>query len=224
MLKTTINGIQVKPLTNLSTGFIDKVGTGGVFKGLCQVCHTKTSHFRNNSFTSGHNGDKWCLSCHNHKGILNPDGTPKTDTFAFQPSGGCNACHGYPPVQSMTVAGIGQLGFFNRYSGAKLQNYSGGGGAHSVEGHVSKTVRLSAANSACTNCHFTESDTHNQGQGTVKPSNVNVNVDPQFKFNKDLPITYDGVQSDNRTLFKVGSCSNVSCHYQVTPKWSTQKN
>jgi predicted CxxxxCH...CXXCH cytochrome family protein len=216
MIRATINGIQVKPLTNMSTGFIDTDLSDGVYNGLCQVCHTKTSHFRKNSYMGGHNGDKWCLSCHKHKGTLLPG------TFAFQPSGGCDACHGYPPVQSMTVAGIGQLGFFNRYSGAKLQNYSGGGGAHSVEGHISKTVKLADGNNACTNCHF--NNAHNEGNGSVKPSKVNVQVDPQFKFNKDLPITYDGVQSDNRTLFKVGSCSNVSCHFQVTPKWSTQKN
>jgi hypothetical protein len=177
------------------------------------VVFTKARHYTNSAFNALDHYGKFCLDCHKHKST-----PPTVLTFAFQPTGGCDACHGYPPVRSMTVAGIGQLGFSGRYSTAKLQNYSGGGGAHAVKGHLPLTTIRDQGVGGCTTCHNDQSG-HNTGQGTVRAINVKVTVDPQFKFNNSLPITYSGVPATGQQ----GTCSNVSCHYQKSPNWATKQ-
>jgi hypothetical protein len=104
------------------------------------------------------------------------------------------------------------------YSSAKLQNYSGGGGAHSVAGHLALTLKASQglAFGGCVTCH--PSNQHNGGQGTFLVANVQVTVDPQYKFDSKLPITYTRVAGAKST----GTCSNVACHFKPSPQWSTE--
>ena len=212
MLKTEINGMSVS-LKNISTGFIAlEPGPDGKYHGLCQVCHTRTVAYRNSpvkfdgytGLGTGHDR-KWCLDCHKHK-------DPKA-TFAFEPVGGCNVCHGYPPAAT-------EVGFkvHGNYSTAKLEDYAGGGGAHTVQGHLPSTLTVANGNSysSCTSCHFeVTTGKHNQGGTTpFQPDKVEVVVDSKFKFNGNASITYDKL---------TGTCSNVSCHFQATPKWSPVK-
>lgn len=217
MVKTVINGMTVT-LTNISTGFISLTpGADGKYHGVCQVCHTRTYVYRNSpakfgtysGLGTGHDR-KWCLNCHKHK---DPKGT-----FAFQPVGGCSVCHGYPPVASM--AGLGVSG---NYSSARLENYSGGGGAHSVQGHLPKTLTVTNGSGygSCVTCHNTVTTVHNVGGTPVKARFVNVVVDTKYKFNANLPITYR--YSSGSYPGTGGTCSNVSCHFQATPKWSPLK-
>jgi len=136
--------------------------------------------------------------------------------------GKCDSCHGYPPVQT-----LGAFGHLNNYTGAKLQNYSGGGGVHSVAGHLALTIKpsdkfgtLGSANPGCVTCH--PSNQHNQGAGTYLTANVQVVVDTQFKFDKNRPIVYNAVQSGPGANKKSGTCANVACHFQKSPIWSTE--
>jgi hypothetical protein len=123
--------------------------------------------------------------------------------FAFQPGvGGCGGCHGYPPVRDLTG-----LGVVTNYSSAKFQDYSGGGGAHTVKGHIPKTARQGERWNNCNNCH--NSASHNTGGTPAKKAFVNVVVDPQFKFDSATPITYNA-----------STCSNVSCHFKPSPNWT----
>jgi len=194
-VRTVING-QTVSYTNKSTGFRVTVPNGnGIYNGLCQVCHTKVKYFRNNAAPDlGHNGGKNCLSCHEHKTI----------TYAFAPvNGGCAGCHGYPPVSNMTSFGV-----TNNYTSAKLQDYSGGGGAHTVAGHIPKAAVPSEAWTNCSNCHY--STAHNTGGTPAKQNFVNVIVDPKFKFNNATSIVYSA-----------NTCSNVSCHFKPSPNWVT---
>ena len=208
MIRMTING-QTVTLSNISSGFIEQTptGTGGTYRGLCQVCHTKTLHYRNNGNMDLHNGGKWCLNCHSHK-------------TGFAPNGSCNACHGYPPVQ--TLSGIATMGNF---TGAKLENYSGGGGAHTVPGHMLKGVKPTQSFTACKACHYDAASVspHPQGGIPMKPGSVRVVVDPQYRFNRDLPITYSGTLVNPPARNITGSCSNVSCHFKPSPKWSSER-
>jgi len=150
-------------------------------------------------------GDSNCMHCHIHKSTLTT-----TITYAFQPGvGGCGGCHGYPPAAS--VAGLNTIG---NYSSAKLQSYSGGGGAHTVAGHLPRNIRQAQAWGNCTNCHYGNNDKHNQGGTPItfeKRNHVTVIVDPKFKFRNDTSITYNAAAT---------SCSNVSCHFKPSPKWT----
>jgi len=193
-VRTEINGLSVA-YTGTTPEFIATTPDGnGLYHGLCQVCHTRTKYFNKDTapLTSHASGN--CLSCHVHKGTH----------FAFEPEfGGCGGCHGYPPVRNM--AGLGIMG---NYTYAKFQDYSGGGGAHTVAGHIPVTAVQSEAWTNCNNCHNDSS--HATGGTPAKKSFVNVTVDPKFKFNNATSITYNG-----------NSCSNVSCHFQPSPNWVT---
>jgi hypothetical protein len=112
------------------------------------------------------------------------------------------------------------------YSSARLQNYSGGGGVHSVAGHMALNIKpsLYAADkkfTPCLTCHPQGAPTHNQGGSSgFFTNNVQVVVDTQFKFDKNRPIVYNAKQSG--TGKTSGTCANVSCHFQKSPIWSTQ--
>lgn len=191
-IRTTING-QTVAYSGSTPVF---VVTTAPYNGLCQVCHTKTKYYNAGVPFVAHNLTTNCLSCHTHKG----DGVK----YAFMPvNGACGSCHGYPPVKSM--AGLGTL---TNYSHAKLNDYTGGGGAHSVKGHISRTAVESEAWANCTNCHNNAS--HMTGGTVVNQVNVNVMVDPKFKFNNATSIVYNA-----------NTCSNVSCHFKPSPNWVT---
>jgi len=156
-----------------------------------------------------------CNSCHSN--VVAGASTfvdVKLHMNAIVEGGKCDSCHGYPPVQSM--AGFGTNA---NYSSAKLQNYSGGGGAHSVAGHLALTLKASNGGSfaGCVTCHPSGA-THNEGAGVFQTAKVQVTVDTQFKFDKNLPIVYNKVSGPKST----GTCSNVSCHFKPTPIWSAE--
>ncbi len=196
-------------------------------RGLCQVCHTVTNHFRRgviepaNGFNgagtdhSGFVATQNCLTCHAH---INA-------TFSFKPSGGiCNSCHGYPPVPNM-----GTMGHQNNYSTARLQNYSGGGGVHALPGHLPVTIKMTNGwNADCKKCHY-DSTQHTMntslwsaGNSTAtRKTNISPLVDPQYKFNTTK--TLDNSRYVKATSANSGACWNVSCHFQPTPRWGADK-
>ena len=71
-------------------------------KGVCQVCHTQTSHWRSDGSRQNHYTDRACMECHDH-----------TNGFAHGGGGGtnCETCHGhdagyeYTPGQFSAGAG-----------------------------------------------------------------------------------------------------------------------
>jgi len=180
----------------------------------CTACHG------NPPVSTYHTGvvANTCNQCHPNVNSNNTFNTPQQHVDGIVQGGECNSCHGYPPVQSMTG-----LGTNANYSTAKLQNYSGGGGVHSVAGHLAMTLKTSqypgtAGFTPCLTCH--PQGTHNQAAGSFLTANVQVVVDPQFKFDKNRPIVYNAKQSG--TGKTSGTCANVSCHFQKSPIWSSQ--
>lgn len=198
MIRSTINGKTIS-FSNNTTGFISKQSANGFYAGVCQVCHTKTTAFRNTTTSAAgnwttHYSDRRCTDCHNHKQASN---------VAFLPmAGGCSGCHGYPPVPNM--AG---LGVHNSYTGAKLEPYATGGGNHHLA-HLSPTVKPSDGFAPCLPCH--PNNSHAQGGGTVIRANVQVVVPVSLAFDSSRTTRYNAVAY---------SCSNVSCHFQPTPSW-----
>jgi len=216
----TVGGVSVAishPATG--TNFINTTTN----RGLCQVCHTLTNHFRRDLAESGANSGynsagtdhsaftatTNCLSCHTHDGV----------SVAFAPNVSamaCDSCHGYPPVPRNTNVTINTSG---NYLNAKFQNYTGGGGAHVVNNHVPKTAIASDAWSAnCTKCHK-ESD-HVPSPTNFKPSsNIKVNIDQRYRFVSTTQAKYSSNRLDGN-LHVTNKCSNISCHFGATPAWN----
>jgi hypothetical protein len=205
MIKNTISGATIV-YTDRTNGLINPANN----RGLCQVCHTTTAHYRagmveNNHYTSG------CLSCHTHNSAGG----------AFHASGSCDSCHGYPP----TPAGF--VGSQGNYTSARVENYLGGSGAHTNESHIKKTARPSEGWANCTTCHGDGSlnpATHTMNM-PVTPSKITIDVDNKFKFNATLPLgpgQYSGRLLDGGAN-TTGTCSNVKCHFQPTTTWSAFK-
>jgi hypothetical protein len=98
-----------------------------------------------------------------------------------------------------------------------MENYTSAGGAHTIAAHVPPTATQTQAWANCTKCHK-ESD-HQPGAGSFLPSsNIKVSIDQNFKFNKDRTLKYEMDKTDG-AAHQPGKCSNVSCHFQKTPKW-----
>lgn len=198
MIKGIINGFAVT-FTNTSTGFINTTTN----RGLCQVCHTQTNHFRAGVAEASH-PTKNCLQCHVHK-----------DSIAFKPNGSCDACHGYPPVANMT--GFGVQG---SYTGAKLQDYANGGGPHTKPGHIKPTARPIEGWENCKACHSGGSltpATHTMTTIPAPQNKITIQIDPALVFTSTHNATYSGPLNNSNTT---GSCSNVACHFKPTPVWA----
>jgi predicted CxxxxCH...CXXCH cytochrome family protein len=205
MIRTTINSVAIS-FTNTSTAFVQ---TAAPYQGLCQVCHTLTNHYKAGQALDGH-PTRNCLGCHRHNAA-----------YAFQPSTACDSCHGYPPVPA------GFVGTHGNYSSARMENYSGGGGAHTIARHVKPTAVPSEAWANCTMCHGNGSlspATHTMNL-PVSPSKITIDLADRYKFNADLPLNstqYSGILVDS-AAHKTGSCSNVKCHFKASKKWSPLK-
>ncbi|MBJ6723111.1 CxxxxCH/CxxCH domain c-type cytochrome [Geomesophilobacter sediminis] len=208
-IKTLINGKTIT-FTDASAGYVDTTTN----QGLCQVCHTQTNHFKA-GVAEGNHPTKDCLTCHKHNAAGG----------AFKLTSSCDACHGYPPAPR-NVAGL-SFGTMGNWSSARFEEYSGGGGAHLIAAHVSPNAKPSEGWVNCAGCH-------NGGKTANAPyhlmatpiashvENVHMEIDPQLRFSNDSFPIYTGARlssGNNQT----GSCFNVSCHFKLSPRWSTEK-
>lgn len=191
-------------------------------RGLCQVCHTQTSFYRAGATGQTHNSTTNCMTCHKHS-------TPY-GAWAAE-AGGCDGCHGYPPVPVTAVQVFDRndprittlykstYGVQGNWSSAKPEDYIGGGGAHL--NHVPDFARPDDGWSRCAVCHSagSTSSPESHKMSALNPSTVTVSMDPAAKFNNALQIIYSGarlVVVENQT----GSCMNIACHFQPSPRWS----
>jgi len=58
----------------------------------------------------------------------------------------------------------------------------------------------------------------------VAPSKVTIDVQDKYKFNAGVPLgsaQYSGILKDGANA--TGSCSNISCHFRPSKKWSTER-
>ena len=198
------------------------VPTWGATITGCTACHGNPPNDTNHTGVAVNT----CNQCHAHVNSTNTFNDPTQHVDGKVQGGSCDYCHGYPPVKSLTNA-YGPVGRNANYSSARLENYSGGGGVHDVAGHLPVTLKESQGTrqqkiDACKNCH---GDTfaaglHNTAQatfGAFSTKFVQVVVDPKFKFDKNRPIVYNGNRvSGTKTS---GTCANVECHFQKSPKW-----
>jgi hypothetical protein len=119
------------------------------------------------------------------------------------------------------------FGTAGNFANGRFEDYSGGGGAHFVPGHVAKTAVASDGWKNCAKCHNggTIDPTPNHLMTTpVKTNitNVTVKVDQQYRFTDGVMITYTGAKLRNINNI-TGTCTNVECHFQPSKRWSSQR-
>ncbi len=205
-----------------STG-VNGPASGTTATAVCMVCHTLTSHYnRNLTGDTTHNAGQACTSCHKHEqGFV---------------GGGCDACHGYPPIESVAnaLSTNGKNGLIDKdKAGAAASSGSTIAGQHA--GHVTTQHYV------CLNCHTGgmiagASAGDNKinigfaiGTGAATPTSGN--YDGQVAVNGG---TFPYLATAPTTVSATGStqCSNLYCHSNVqgaggvgaptsyaTPKW-----
>jgi len=210
MLRSSINGTAIS-VPDPINGLVDNITN----RGLCQVCHTLTNHYRAGVPETGHYTSN-CLTCHSHN----------ASAGAFKPVGGaCDSCHGYPPAPRTPKVAFGVQG---AWSSARFEDYSGGGGAHLVAAHISPNAKASDGFTNCNMCHNggrTGSAPYHQMVTPVSThvANVHVEVDPKFRFGDGFPVYTGAKQVNPPAINKTGSCFNTSCHMVQTPRWSVER-
>lgn len=158
-------------------------------------------------------------SCHAN---INPSGNSFASIFMdntqhingvmeVSSGGTCDSCHGYPPAQPGFAASA------NNWSGAKPENYSGGGGAHTVENHVSSSAVPGDGFDQCSACH--DPADHAMSPIVFQPSrNIKVTVNRKYRYEPLKQVRYTSNRLDG-AQHRAGSCLNISCHFGATPVW-----
>ncbi len=180
LIKEIINDreVKLKPGDN----YVNSTGTG-----ICQVCHTKTDHWRNDNTEPIPHYTNGCPQCHNHA----------DSEEAWKPK--CDKCHGYPPVPPGTVIPEGA-----RWRVSKNPN---SGGAH--------LPHVIDAGFRCTYCHGHEGfgPTHNQtgctSYDTCTPirSNINFNFDSTVTFPGGTKIYNMGATAEIKQISLIGGAT-----------------
>jgi predicted CxxxxCH...CXXCH cytochrome family protein len=158
-------------------------------------------------------------SCHSN---INPAGNSYANIFVNKAlhidgsvevavGSACDTCHGYPP----STAGF--IGTQGNWSSARSENYLGGGGAHTINSHVSKLAKAGEGFANCSKCH--NINDHTTSPIAFNPSqNIRVSVNPRFRLEAAKQFKYTSNRLD-ATSHLTGTCSNASCHFGATPKW-----
>lgn len=215
-----------KPLTFAAVSFTG-FSTGGNYAGasnkICNACHTSASltHYTASNVNDGHNLDTRCTECHRHNG--------PSALSAFKESNNCDSCHGYPPVRRNLTKGT-DFRKQNQYSSGRFQDYTGGGGAHTIAKHLAPTVKASDGWAPCAVCHSNGSlspATHTTITPVRPNGSITIDVKDSRKFDYRRSLgqeRYTGARLTNDLkINRTGSCSNVNCHFKPSKRWSNSR-
>ncbi len=168
------------------------------FNEVCEVCHTKTTYFRNDGSQpdSNHNNASDCTSCHEH-------------TKGFAPAG-CRGCHNSPPSDASTGMKHQVHWDYSQYTTAPS--------SLSDSGNYSTTTYYRYG---CGKCHYDDLHTSNKQTGTAgDPHVVGVPLDdtttnPELSgtaaYSFGAPAGTENPVSDF-FQYSYGTCSDVYCH------------
>jgi predicted CxxxxCH...CXXCH cytochrome family protein len=125
--------------------------------------------------------------------------------------GACDSCHGYPPAMT------GFVGTQGNWIGARAEDYPGGGGAHTIAPHVSRSARPADGFANCDKCH--DPGDHRMSPLMFLPgTNIRVRINSSLAFEPAKQVRYSSNRL-NGSLHITGTCSNIDCHIGATPKW-----
>lgn len=172
----------------------DYAKSAAPFNGICNVCHTTTSHYTTTAGDS-HNSGSRCTGCHSHNG----DGTTKNS--AFTPVGGgvssggsaCYGCHA-TYQSSMDATGANRTASYHHVLGGALGN---GDIAPNAGSYPTSTTDV-----YCTSCHSDHNYFNNGGTVTTKAANLRTDIS---NASVAAPTNTDFIASGT-----YGIC--VSCH------------
>ena len=187
LIGTTINSNAVifsGPTTFASNDGSGPGGNDSTPDGVCQVCHTQTSYWRNDGSLAIHNDGQDCTGCHEHK-----------SGFAA----GCNNCHGNPPVVN------GDLVFIPSATGSTTA------GGHQLHATASG---FDAECNACHDGGMPTSPISGNNRIQIgfgeNPEGVLSEYDGHVSL--QTPYSYEGVNNTTVTTGGSLTCSNVYCH------------
>jgi hypothetical protein len=194
-MPTTFNAANPAPACNGCHGFPPSLASGHpsvpATLAVCKTCHANV----NSAATSY--ADVFVDKTQHIDGVLQ--------------GGGCNGCHGYPPSRK------GFTGSAGNWIDARIENYTSGGGSHTVAAHVTPGATQDQGWVNCSKCH-NENDHATTPLVFLPSTNIKVNIDQKFRFSADRPAKYEMNRNDGSS-HAASNCSNISCHYQKTPKW-----
>jgi predicted CxxxxCH...CXXCH cytochrome family protein len=194
----------------------------------CGTCHgfpppTSAGH-PNITLPAGFPATPLGTTCNCHANINQQTSGPTTYANVFNDpalhingildGGACTSCHGYPPVSAVALASSGKLG---NWTGARLEDYPGGGGAHAIANHVNKLARPSDGFAYCIKCH-SPTDHLTVPNDVTMHNHITVTINSRYRLEAGKLVKY----TSNRLISPAhitGTCSNISCHYGATPKW-----
>lgn len=156
---TSYVGIPQKPVKFFRPGGANSFADGdAVYDGICEVCHTKTTHHRNDGTApaQSHQDGARCTTCHPHANGFQAVAFNHTTAGAVQSASTCMECHDGPdPVADVHGNQCG------------LCHVAAGGGGPLVEPYETTAPQ----GGDCADCHGALSAVHNHtaipGSGTV---------------------------------------------------------
>ena len=181
----------------------------------CDVCHGfPPTTVRNGTGT--HPNNSACNRCHTHVNSTNNGFTAAgvsqhINGLVDVSAGSCDSCHGYPP------ASLSFKGTQNNWSSARAEDYVGGGGAHTVNNHVSKTAKPADGFAQCSKCHSVTD--HAMGAAFTPSRFIKVTVHQSVRYESAKQARYTSNRLDG-DLHTPGTCSNISCHFGASPVWN----
>ena len=189
------NGINGKAVNFQSFTGVRSFGPDTGY-GICEVCHTQTSHHLSSNAPSGqgHNTGLNCTQCHKHENGFG---------LGSGAIGGCDTCHGFPPAPGN--AGPSGYGWADAT-----------GNKHSVHmTYIQKNLSLTGT-AACACCHG------NRPLGTHPENLDTAYIDPANSYWQGQwgTATFNG-NTIGKTTTSDDSCTNVACHFTAgTRNWN----
>jgi hypothetical protein len=169
------------------------------YDGVCEVCHTQTSHHRNdgNGPQQSHNDGQDCTtSCHPH-----PDG--------FNPTGGCTICHNSPQA------------------GDRRQVVGAGGDIGNASGKAFHHVNGTVDDATCVVCHDQSNHQGNTDPGVLLNDPDGGAPIPYTGSADELtPLCVNCHDGDNETPFSdSGDNTNMNtANLIIEPGWTSTYN
>lgn len=204
LIRTPNSGEKAVSFIANATG-TDFVRTSAPYDGVCNVCHTRTNHHRNDDSGGDHthNTTTRCISCHGHdKGFA---------------GSGCNGCHNAPPIAVGKHAVHDEV--WDSTDGNTASSYS------DTASHATATQY----GFVCSKCH---SGTHTN-DATVNPTHDGSLANPwqvEVVFDATNPSgAYGQVYAQSTEQGPIGEywswsdggCSNLYCHSNAAPLGGT---